>query len=50
MNNYAAIGYMILAARRAEMDYEYIKCLENLMREEMDFTTEEEAEDVYRKN
>lgn len=50
MNNGAAIGYMILAARRADLDYEMIMVLENLMKQEMDMTTEEEAEDAYNNN
>lgn len=50
MNNAAAIGYAILAAKRADFDYELIKVLENLMRIEMDFKTEAEAEEAYRNN
>jgi hypothetical protein len=50
MTNAAAIGYMILAAKMAEMPIEHIKCLEGLMREQMDFITEEEAEDAYKSN
>lgn len=48
MNNNQALGYMILAARRAEMAVEQIKQLEYLMKEEMDFATEEEAELAYK--
>lgn len=49
MTNAAAIGYMILAAKQLDFDYEMTKCLENLMIQEMDITTEDEAEDVYKK-
>lgn len=48
MKNAAAIGYMILAAQQAGMDFEYIKCLESLMKQLMDEITEEYAEEVYR--
>lgn len=48
MNNNQAIGYMILAARRAELSIQHIKHLEFLMKEEMDFSTEEEAERAYK--
>ncbi len=47
MNNHQATGYMIMAARRAELSIEQIKQLEFLMKEEMDFSTEEEAERAY---
>lgn len=47
MTNAAAIGYMILAANKNDFDYEMIQVLLRLMREEMDFTKEEEAEEAY---
>jgi hypothetical protein len=49
MTNAAAIGYMIRAAKQAKLDYKTIKELEALMEEQMDFHTEEEAEETYRK-
>lgn len=48
MTNAAAIGYMIRAAKLAKLSEKTIKKLEALMREEMDFHTEEEAELTYR--
>jgi len=47
MTNGAAIGYMILAAKRMDFDYEMIKCLDRAMYEIMDEVTEEEAEREY---
>jgi len=47
MTNGAAIGYMICAAKQAEIDETTIKLLEALMREQMDFHTEEEAVQMY---
>lgn len=47
MNNYAAIGFMILAAKRANLDYEVIKVMEEQMKQEMDVTTVEEAQRAY---
>jgi len=47
MTNAAAIGYMIKAAKQAKLDKKIIKQLEVLMLEEMDFHTEEEAEQEY---
>lgn len=47
MTNSAAIGYMIKAAKRANLDKKTIKQLEALMLEEMDICTEEEAEEEY---
>lgn len=49
MNNGAAIGYMILAAERAELSTKTIILLEALMRGEMEYVTEEEAEQAYKK-
>ncbi len=49
MTNGAAIGYMIRAAKQAEIDEKTIKLLETLMREQMDFHTEEEAEQMYQR-
>ncbi len=48
MTNAAAIGYMIRAAKQAGLDHHTIKVLEALMNEQMDFYTEEEAEQTYR--
>lgn len=48
MTNGAAIGYMIRAAKQAALPKETIKLLEALMTEQMDFHTEEEAEQTYR--
>jgi hypothetical protein len=48
MTNAAAIGYMIRAAKQAGLDHDTIKELEALMNEQMDFHTEEEAEQTYR--
>ena len=50
MTNGAAIGYALLAARRIGIAYDRLVQLEELMREEMDHTTEEEAEEVYQNN
>jgi hypothetical protein len=47
MTNGAAIGYMIIAARRAGLDKETIDRLEAVMYLEMDRVTEGEAEYVY---
>ncbi len=48
MNNSAAIGYMILAAKALGWDKLEIKKLDLAMKSEMDFTTEDKAEEVYR--
>lgn len=47
MTNAAAIGYMIIAAKEADMDYELIQVLERLMVRAMDRHTEFEAEKEY---
>ena len=47
MTNGAAIGYMILAAKQAAIPHETIKLIEALMKEQMDFHSEEEAERTY---
>ena len=47
MTNAAAIGYMIRAAKQAELDAQTIRLLESCMREQMDFHDEEEAEKSY---
>lgn len=49
MTNAAAIGYMIRAAKQADFDKRTIKLMEELMVEEMDLHTEEEAEQTYYK-
>ena len=46
MTNAAAIGYMIRAAKQTKLDDKTIKLLEVLMLEQMDFHTEEEAEQM----
>lgn len=48
MTNAAAIGYMILAAKRLGMDAETIAQIDRMMYDMMDVKTEEEAEDAYR--
>ena len=48
MNNSAAIGYMILAAKQLNLDNKIIRKLEETMYRKMDVVTEEEAEKVYR--
>lgn len=47
MTNSAAIGYMILAAKRCGLSKDAIRKLERTMYLELDFTTEDEAEEVY---
>ncbi|MGI6497979.1 MAG: hypothetical protein ACOX0U_04040 [Oscillospiraceae bacterium] len=47
MTNAAAVGYMIRAAKQTELEDKVIKILEVLMLEEMDFHTEQEAEEAY---
>ena len=48
MDNQAAIGYMILAAKRKGYTDEQIRELEGAMLYMMDMKTEEEAADAYR--
>jgi len=50
MNNQAAIGYMIIAARHLEIDEAKIKELEHEMKFAMDEYSEEEAEEAYKNN
>jgi hypothetical protein len=51
MNNSAAIGYMIIAAKEwLDLDSNLIKRLERAMYEAMDEYTEYEAEEAYRSN
>lgn len=51
MTNSAAIGYAILAAKRSlGLAGDKLVQLEEAMREEMDMTTEEEAEHAYKAN
>jgi hypothetical protein len=47
MDNGAAIGYMILAAKRLDIPEKLIKDLEHAMYEKMDFVDEERAEQEY---
>lgn len=48
MTNAAAIGYMILAARRIHLTAQQEEKLEAAMRSEMDICTEQEAEQAYK--
>lgn len=48
MNNSAALGYAIMAAKAMGWDESVIKVLEHEMGRKMDFHTEEEAETEYR--
>ena len=48
MNNGAAMGYMIMAAKSMGLDEDTIKTLEAGMNYKMDMHTEEEAEKTYR--
>ena len=50
MTNGAAIGYMILASKKIGLDKETIEKLDMLMFQEMDMTTEDQAEEAYRNN
>lgn len=51
MNNAAAIGYMIIAAKEwLQLDPELVRKLERGMYEAMDLYDEDEAEKVYREN
>ncbi len=50
MTNGAAIGYMIIAARRAKIDKQTIQLLELMMAAAMDEVTEQTAEHVYKKS
>ena len=50
MNNAAAIGYMILAAKKLKLSKEIIRDLESMMNQCMDVYSEHEAETEYRKN
>lgn len=49
MTNGAAIGYMIIAARRAKIDKKTIQLLELMMATAMDEVTEDVAEHVFKK-
>ncbi|MBB6672593.1 hypothetical protein [Cohnella nanjingensis] len=48
MTNAAAIGYMILAAKKLDWSIHDIHTLESMMVDMMDERTEEEAEEIYR--
>lgn len=50
MNNGAAIGYAMMAAKRLGYSKEQIRELEKMMYDLMDFKTEDEAEEFYRNN
>ena len=47
MNNSAAIGYAIMAAKNLDLDKDTIKQLESEMKYCMDMKDEEQAEKVY---
>jgi hypothetical protein len=49
MSNEAAIGYMILAALKAEVPESKVREIENYMKDCMDIYTEAKAESVYKK-
>lgn len=49
MNNSVATGYMILAAKIVGLPEKEIKAIEREMQRQMDFKTENEAEEMYRK-
>lgn len=49
MNNPAAIGYMIIAAKKCGLSKAVIQQLESAMYNSMDMVTENEAEDAYNK-
>lgn len=48
MTNAAAIGYAIIAAKALGLNAKLIKQLETEMYHQMDFVSEDEAEEVYR--
>lgn len=48
MNNSAATGYKILAAKKCGFQEKDIKAIEREMQRQMDFRIEEEAEKMYR--
>ena len=48
MDNSAALGYMILAAKAVGIPVETIRELESAMTQKMDFLTEEQATKAYR--
>jgi hypothetical protein len=50
VTNGAAIGYAILAAKAMGLTPKQISDLEGKMKVEMDFVTEDKAEEVYRKS
>jgi hypothetical protein len=50
MTNAAAIGYALMAAKKLGMNKEELKRLEAIMYGYLDFVTEEEAEEIYRRN
>jgi hypothetical protein len=50
MKNSAAIGYALIAGRQIGLTNTQLQDLENMMRAEMDFTTEEQATKVYENN
>ncbi|AHV97070.1 hypothetical protein [Paenibacillus sabinae] len=50
MTNEAAIGYALLAAKKMGLSKEDLKRLEAIMYSYLDLVTEEEAEELYRRN
>ena len=50
ISNSAAIGYALLAAKKMGMSQEELKRLEAIMYGYLDLVSEDEAEEVYRRN
>lgn len=50
MTNAAAIGYALMAAKKMGMSHEELKRLEAIMYGYLDLVSEDEAEEVYRRN
>jgi hypothetical protein len=48
VTNAEAVGYMILAAKKADLDEDTIRDLETRMISAMDIFTEDEADEAYR--
>jgi hypothetical protein len=50
MTNAAAIGYALIAAKKMGMSHEELKRFEAIMYGYLDLVSEDEAEEIYRKN
>jgi hypothetical protein len=48
MNNYSAIGFMIMAAKELDVPRASVEALEQMMVKAMDEKTEQEAEKAYK--